>query len=377
MKITIVQGAFLPVPPVAGGAVEKLWFDLGREFARRGLVVTHISRRWPGLPLNGEVDGVVQCRVAGFDYPGSGVLAKMRDFIYSVRCLTAIERSDVIVTNTFFLPLLLTLLPRRGAVYVSVHRFPQGQMKFYRRADRLQCVSSMIANAVRSQSPSVAALVKVVPNYVASRLTKQQLADGWGHRRPEILFVGRVHPEKGIDLLLQAVATIAPAARAGWSLRIVGPHASAAGGGGDAFLAALKGEANRLALDVDWVGPVYDREALNQAYRRAGVFVYPSTAAKGEAFPLAPLEAMAQGCAVVTSDLDCFSDFARPGENAEMFALAAPDVPAALGTAIASLIGSDARRRAHAAAGLTTVERFSLDRVADAFVDDFASLTTP
>jgi hypothetical protein len=26
MKITIIQGAFLPVPPLLGGGVEKMWF---------------------------------------------------------------------------------------------------------------------------------------------------------------------------------------------------------------------------------------------------------------------------------------------------------------------------------------------------------------
>jgi hypothetical protein len=31
MKITIVLGAFLPVPPVMGGAVEKSWFALARH----------------------------------------------------------------------------------------------------------------------------------------------------------------------------------------------------------------------------------------------------------------------------------------------------------------------------------------------------------
>ena len=36
MKITIVLGAFFPVPPIKGGAVEKIWFALGQEFARRG-----------------------------------------------------------------------------------------------------------------------------------------------------------------------------------------------------------------------------------------------------------------------------------------------------------------------------------------------------
>ena len=52
MNITIVQGAFKPVPPVTGGSVEKLWFDLGREFATgppRLDLQTESARRLQGV----------------------------------------------------------------------------------------------------------------------------------------------------------------------------------------------------------------------------------------------------------------------------------------------------------------------------------------
>jgi glycosyltransferase involved in cell wall biosynthesis len=377
MNITIVQGPFLPVPPVAGGAVEKLWFDLGREFARRGLGVTHISRSWPGLPRLGDVDGVAHRRIAGFDFPRSRVLAKVMDLVYSIRCFFAIRRCDVIVTNTFFLPVLLSLFARRGAVYVSVHRYPQGQMNLYRKVDRIQCVSSAIADAVRQQAPAVARLVKVVPNYIATRMTQSEVAASWSSRRREILFVGRIHPEKGIDLLIQAFAAIDPAARDGWSLRIVGPHLPPAGGGGEAFLASLKAMAQAAGLPIAWTGPIYDREALNVAYRRAAIFVYPSVAGEREAFPLAPLESMAQGCPVITTDLRCFSDFITPGVNASTFALADGLAVKRFADTLAQLMADEARRRAYADAGVKTVENFMLDGVADAFVDDFNSLAKP
>ena len=376
MNITIVQGAFLPVPPVAGGAVEKLWFDLGREFARRGLAVTHISRLWPGLPPRSDADGVTYERVGGFDHPGKRLLAMSMDLVYSLRVLFTVRRSDIIVTNTFFLPLLLPLL-RRGVVYVSVHRYPQGQMRFYRGVDRLQCVSTAIADAVRSQAPRLVDRVKVVPNYVPARLAEEEVERDWAARRREVLFVGRVHPEKGIDLLLAAFAGIPAERRAGWSLRIVGPHEKPAGGGGAEFLARMKQTAAELDVRVDWVGPIYDREALNAAYRRSRVFVYPSIAAKGEAFPLAPLEAMAQGCPVITSDLACFSDFVRPGANADMFPLAVGDVPAGLGRVIEAMLDDEPRLRRYSQAGLRTAQEFTLGRVADAFVADFAALRKP
>ncbi len=50
MRITIVLGAFFPVPPIMGGAVEKVWFALGQEFARRGHEVVQISRTHSTLP---------------------------------------------------------------------------------------------------------------------------------------------------------------------------------------------------------------------------------------------------------------------------------------------------------------------------------------
>lgn len=374
MNITIVQGAFKPVPPVTGGSVEKLWFDLGREFARRGLGVTHISRLFPGLPTNDDSEGVAHRRIGGFDHPGSAVLAKAMDLVYSVRCVLALKPSDIVITNSFFLPLLLTLFRRPKVIYVSVHRYPQGQMGLYRHVDRLQCVSTAVGDAVREQAPAVGKLVKVIPNYVPTLLTEAEVERDWGGRRREVLFVGRVHPEKGVDLLMRAFAAIPAEVRAGWTLRVIGPHDLPAGGYGAPFLASLKQIATQLGLAVDWVGPVFDRDALNQAYRQARVFVYPSVAAKGEAFPLAPLEAMAQGCPVVTSDLVCFNDFIRPGTNADTFPLARDDVPLGLAEVIAGLMRDEGRQRAFATAGLRTVQNFTLARIADAFIDDFTTL---
>lgn len=375
-KVTIVQGAFLPVPPVAGGAVEKLWGELSTEFARRGLSVTHISRSWPGLDQEAPAHGVLHRRLRGYDYPRSGLVAKLMDLSYSLRCLFNLPPSDVIVTNTFFLPLLLSMLPRRGVVYVSVHRYPQGQMKLYGAVDRLQCVSTAVADAVCSQAPKVAHLVKVVPNYVSTVLGDREYDEGWAARRNEVLFVGRVHPEKGLDLLLDGFASIPEAERSRWRVTVVGPHAVQKGGGGEDYLAGLKTLASRLGIEVEWVGAVYDADLLARHYREASVFVYPSTAAQGEAFPLAPLEAMAQGCPVVTSDLKCFEDYIQADTNGRMFALA-KEPAAALGKVIRELIAQPATRHALGNAGLATARRFTLGRIADSFIEDFEALKTP
>ena len=54
MRITIVNGFFLPVPPISGGSTEKSWYNLAREFVARGHSVTMVSRRWSGFPEIGR-----------------------------------------------------------------------------------------------------------------------------------------------------------------------------------------------------------------------------------------------------------------------------------------------------------------------------------
>jgi hypothetical protein len=44
MNITIVQGGLLPIPPVLGGAMEKICFDLRKQFVTMCHNVTHISK---------------------------------------------------------------------------------------------------------------------------------------------------------------------------------------------------------------------------------------------------------------------------------------------------------------------------------------------
>ena len=67
MRVTIVQGPFLPVPPLSGGAVEKIWFALGKEFVRLGHTVTQISRHFPGLANVETIEGVRHIRVGSFN----------------------------------------------------------------------------------------------------------------------------------------------------------------------------------------------------------------------------------------------------------------------------------------------------------------------
>src|SRR3979411_809042 len=162
MKITIVIGAFFPVPPVMGGAIEKVWFALGQEFARRGHEIVMVSRTMPQFPREEIRDGVRHLRVRGFDSPRSLLWLKFLDLIYSIRTMSILPKADIIVTNTFWLPMLLRS-SRRGRVYVHVARDPKGEMGFYGKAARLQAPSHAVARAIAREAPQLSSKAKVVP----------------------------------------------------------------------------------------------------------------------------------------------------------------------------------------------------------------------
>ena len=372
MKITIVLGAFFPAPPIMGGAVEKVWFALAQELARRGHEVVQVSRVVPAFPREETIAGVRHLRVPGFDAPRSLVWLKFLDLLYSIRTMSILPKADVIVTNTFWLPFLLRN-SKRGRVYVHVGRYPKGQTRFYANAARLQAPSHAVARAIADEAPKLAGKIRVIP-YPAPGSTIDRAPSPAGEREKIILFVGRVHPEKGVHLLVEAFASGARTVFADWKLMLVGPTDEKHGGGGASYLVDLKRFAANAGGKIIFRGPIFDQTELEQTLRAARIFVYPSLAERGESFGLAPLEAMAQGCAVFVSDLACFRDFIRDGETGFVFNHRAANPAESLRAKIQNVIVDPTLLSTVADAGYRKSAEYSLACVADQFLEDFNSL---
>ena len=129
----------------------------------------------------------------------------LKDFLYALEVRRRIEPADVIVTNTFWTPVLLSLSGRRlGKIIVHVARFPKGQMWLYRGADALQAISSPVAQEIVRESPGVQEKVHVLPYPVDLHTYHPPDVARRYDRDLTVLYVGRVHPEKGVDLLITA-----------------------------------------------------------------------------------------------------------------------------------------------------------------------------
>jgi glycosyltransferase involved in cell wall biosynthesis len=317
MRITILQGAFLPVPPLHGGAVEKLWFELGKQFSRLGHEVVHVSRTHQDLPNHGLIDGVRHFRIRGFEMPANGFLLKFYDLIYSIRALRSLPHADILVTNTFWMPILRCFTSSKtGYLVVSVERMPKGQMRFYHHVSALRCCSTSVRDRVLLEQPQLSSKTVVIPNPLPFDISEISLLPD---RHPTILYCGRIHPEKGIDLLIRAFGTACQLGLIGWTLRIVGPSDVSHGGGGPDYLASLQQLSSSVDAPIEWVGPIYDEHRLQAEYLHASLFVYPSLAAHGEAMPIAPLEAMAYGVVPIVSALPCFGQYIKHGLNGLIF----------------------------------------------------------
>jgi glycosyltransferase involved in cell wall biosynthesis len=161
---------------------------------------------------------------------------------------------------------------------------------------------------------------------------------------------------------------------AGWSVRIIGPHRVEQGGEGDGYLAELQALAAKVAVPCEFTGPIFDEQALAMAYRRAAIFVYPSLAETGEALGLAPLEAMAAGCAAVVSGLQCFADYIQDGVTGLTFDHRGPDPAVQLAARLARLIAEPDLLARIAKDGRRAAANFAVAPIAARMLDDFRTL---
>lgn len=368
MRITILQGAFLPVPPVLGGAVEKMWFELGHQFQRKGHKVVHVSRSYPGFPEAECIDSIVYRRVRGSEFSRFTVVTKWRDLIYSLRALRILPPSDILVTNTFWMPILAS--PRQshlGRIMVDVARMPKGQMKFYRRSACLRANTVAVQRAILDEDPSLSSRIRIIPNplpfhpYEPSDRIRKKL----------FLYCGRIHPEKGIELLLNSFKLAFQAGMKDWSLRLVGPVDISVGGGGFAWLEILLNSSDFSGLPIEWVGPVADERLLHQHYCEASIFVYPSLAERGETFGSAPLEAMSFGAVPIVSKLDCFNDFVSHRINGIVFDHRSGNAAQQLADAMLSLSGDSALLTLLSSRAIGVRESHHPSIIADQFLDCF------
>ncbi len=376
MRITIVQGPYLPVPPLLGGAVERSMDSLGRHWAAAGCQVTHLSRRFPGLADEEQIQGVLHRRIASRDAPAGRLAFRWHEWRYCRRVKAALPPADIVVTNSLIMPLLLRE-PRFGHLVVRMERPPKGQLRFYRHAALIQTVSSDMRARIIAAAPALADRVSLVGSPLDGALSPAPPPANAAPRERLVTFVGRLHPEKGLDRLIAAFRQASADTGQDWRLVIVGPHEVRAGGGGEDWLRQLQALAEGAGESIQFPGPLFEPAQLAKLLRRTAIFAYPSLAERGEALPLAPLEAMGQGAVPLVSALPCFRDYVEPGVNGLVAELRGPAGQQALAAALLRLMRDEELRATMSHRARTAAMPYAAAAVAERHLVDFRRLLAP
>jgi spore coat protein SA len=230
-------------------------------------------------------------------------------------------------------------------------------------ADLILGCSEHIAQRIRDRFPRIAHKCDSIYNGAGGKFFVDTDAAGSSNGNgKKLLFVGRVSPEKGVHVLVEAFNTVA-ARHPDVSLDIVGPKVPML----RAFYCDLADEEERRILapyyDRDyfaWVSNLSSPQAreriryvggiphqyLHDAYHSADLCIMPSSCEEGFGMPAA--EAMASGLAVIGTRTGGIPEVIEDGRTG---ILVPKDDPAALAEAICRLVEDDALRRTMGRAG--------------------------
>ncbi len=361
MKIGLVSPYVYPLP---GGVTQHVRF-LYENLRLRGHDVRILTSSH-GLQRSSEGDVIRLGK--GFSMPSNGSMGTITispRFISQVRAVLERERFDILHFHEPFVPFLsLVVLRESRSVNIGTfhayggwspaYEFGSRALRSY--AERLHgriAVSAAARHFIDRYFPGD---YKVIPNGVDTEHYGRAVPVArWQDGTPNILFVGRFEPRKGVLDLLKAYRHLR---KEGVACRLL------LVGGGPQEREARRYVATRRLGEVEFLGRVSDTEKL-QLFRTADVYCSPATGR--ESFGIVLLEAMAAGAPIVASDIHGYKGVVRRGREA---LLVPPHEPKELGVAIGRLLEDRELAARMSAAGLVRAAEFSWPRVT-AKVDDY------
>ena len=235
----------------------------------------------------------------------------------------------------------------------------RARLGLYNALDGTIFVSQRVSNEFYSASPAPELRhAKVIYNgtVIPSETSPAKPQPG----RAEILYAGRLTPEKGLKTLIEALASLPDGLD--WHLTVCGQ------GRGNYVMPLVRFTRERhLQHNITWAGEVPD----------PALYMYPGTIGvvptiTPEAFGLSVVEMMAHGMAVITTDNGAQPEIITNGKDG---ILIKPDNVPALAQAIEDLIKNPERAAELGRnAAATVAEKFSLERMSAETIDLYNNL---
>ncbi|KOY18268.1 glycosyltransferase family 4 protein [Paenibacillus xylanivorans] len=305
MKIALIAPEKLPVP--GNGSVEICILGIARELALRHQV-TIISRQMPGLAITEQIDDITIRRV-----PATSPTEYTRAVIRFLK----IQPFDLIQVDNrpHSMAAIKRAFPSLPVVlYLHSLTFAQpgpARLALLKKANWIAVNSQSLRQRLSRRFPSLKRRMGVVPLGVdlsrflpAIKGEQQLLRKQFGISGPfSILYVGRLIPGKGVDVLIRAVALLQ---------QQVPVQLIIAGKGPQVYVRKLRQLARKLKVEATFRGQIA-HERIDRLYRAVDCLVCPSQ--EHEAFGLVNVEAMASGLPVIASDNGGIREIIVSGSN--------------------------------------------------------------
>ena len=331
---------------LAVGGAERQLATLARGLRERGYRFSFFILRGAGAVGNElHDDGFdVDVNVAKRPARWPGVIGGLR----GCHLLAALDHNDVLR----LLPAFSRVLPPYVVLYHLQEKPPDGWLRALGRAGAVAAVAdsqlALLREAGIGSARVIANGVAVPPAATVAdrRLAREAL--GLPTDAAVAAAVSRLSPEKGIDVLLEALAEADEESRPFLAVAGDGPERSRLEG----FARAKLGGRFTFLGELDDVSPVY---------RAADIFVLPS---RRESAPLALLEGMAYGLAAVAAAVGDVPAILSGGAGVTF----TPGSSEELTRALTGLAGQPAKRlEMGALARAAVARRYSLRRMLDGY----------
>jgi spore coat protein SA len=370
MRVLMISTEKLPVPPIRGGAVQT-YIDavVPGLAAHHDLTVLGVDD--PSLPEVEARNGATYVRIPGGDLEvyAAGVADYLRDRPYDI--VHIYNRPKLVRTVRQHAPGARIVLSLHNDMFEPHKIDPADGEAVIHQVDTVMTVSDYVGRRVAHLYPAVVPKLRTVYSAVdldrfrprwteeAGRIRQQLREEHKLGGSPVVLYVGRLSPKKGVDILIRAMPSVVRA-HPGTALVLVGSKWYGGDQEGEyvAYVRALAARSPARVLTSGFVPP----DEVHHWFWLGDVFVCPSQWEE----PLARVhyEAMAAGLPIVTTER---------GGNPEVVAgygngvvVEQSEDPQAFARVLTDLLRDPARRDEMGRRGRELVEhRFSWDRLVE------------